>query len=345
MRLAGLFLSVVALLAFVSCGDQDPVSSVSEEGVTAPAGKLTISATKAGGYRGKRVQRSVYQAEMRALNAQDLDKHLAYMTNDVVYDGVPAPPPMQKEAYRAFLELYFQGFPDLLNNEQRILCAGNICVGEWIATGTHLGDFMGIPPTGNEVQNPNLIIVEFDGDKIKKIIHYLDMAAVMVQLGVMPAGDSPSLVPSFELPDPAPTGLSPMAAHAEFIARLNNTQDPAAIAEMMPRDGQISFAAFGMVPLDRDAFTAFNELFFQGFSDLQHRDVRRVNMGDGWVLWEGIVTGTHDGPYLGIPATDNSVVIRAASITRWDADGLLREGYVYSDGLTLLTQVGAIPAP
>jgi len=53
MRYVGLLLSVVALLAFVSCGDQDPVSSVSEEGLAAPAGKLTVSANKAGGYRGQ----------------------------------------------------------------------------------------------------------------------------------------------------------------------------------------------------------------------------------------------------------------------------------------------------
>lgn len=51
MRALGLLLSAIAIMAFVGCGDEDPVSSVPEEELSIPAAKLTVSRTIAGGYR------------------------------------------------------------------------------------------------------------------------------------------------------------------------------------------------------------------------------------------------------------------------------------------------------
>ena len=133
MRLAGLFLSVVALLTFVGCSDQDPVSSVSEEGLVAPAGKLTASATKAGGYRGERGQRLVYQDMLDALNAHDLDQWMSYWTDDLIWDNVTLPPALSgKEALAAFMTDFFRGFPDFRARPQRTFCSGTTLVVESI---------------------------------------------------------------------------------------------------------------------------------------------------------------------------------------------------------------------
>ena len=51
MRALGFLLSAIAIMAFVGCGDEDPVSSIPEEGLSTPAAKLTISRTIAGGLR------------------------------------------------------------------------------------------------------------------------------------------------------------------------------------------------------------------------------------------------------------------------------------------------------
>ena len=115
MRNIGLLFGLITVLAFVGCGEDGPVSSVTEDGINAPAGKLTVSATTAGGYRGPREQRMIFQNMLDAFNARDLDKHNSSLTEDVVYDGVPAPPPTQgKEAlrtpclqYRANFQIFF----------------------------------------------------------------------------------------------------------------------------------------------------------------------------------------------------------------------------------------------
>ena len=61
------------------------------------------------------------------------------------------------------------------------------------------------------------------------------------------------------------------------------------------------------------------------------------------VIIEGVMTGTHVGIYAGIEPTGQSMDLRAAVFFLFDGDRLLRET-VYYDELTLLTQLGALPA-
>jgi steroid delta-isomerase-like uncharacterized protein len=57
------------------------------------------------------------------------------------------------------------------------------------------------------------------------------------------------------------------------------------------------------------------------------------------------VTGTHQGEFMGMPATGSSVDIQLIDITRFGADGLAREHWGVTDALTMMQQLGAIPAP
>ena len=153
-----------------------------------------------------------------ALNTHDLDTIMSYWTDDAVYNYAPLPTPFEgKEAVRAFFGALFVGFPDFATTEGRTLAANNIVVVEHGLDGTHQGEWMGVPPTGNAVSLPHIDIYEFEGDKIKRAASYLDATSVMIQLGVVPTPDMPTLVPSFTLPDAEPTGLSPMEADVEHM--------------------------------------------------------------------------------------------------------------------------------
>jgi len=274
-----------------------------------------------------------------ALNAHDMDLWLSYLTDDPVFDYVPLPTPMNgKEEIRSFFEDLFVGFPDIGTIEGRVLSAGNIVVVEHIIGGTHLGVWQGIPPTGNTGPTPHIDIYEFEGDKIKRMTTYLDVVGLMVQLGVMPVPEIPPLVPSFTLPDPEPTGLSPLEANAELLARWN-AHDMASFAKMIHPDAKLMESAIGMA--DRDTFIASSEQLFQGFSDMRGEFVRSIDMGDGWVAIEAVFTGTHDGMFNGIPATGRVGMLRAASIRRFDAEGLLTDLSLYYDNMTIMTQITA----
>jgi steroid delta-isomerase-like uncharacterized protein len=56
-------------------------------------------------------------------------------------------------------------------------------------------------------------------------------------------------------------------------------------------------------------------------------------------------TGTHEGDFMGLPATGKSVDVQLMDIIRFGDDGLAHEHWGVFDALTLMQQLGAIPAP
>jgi len=290
--------------------------------------------------------RAAMQGMLDAVNAHDTAQMSSYWTNDIVYDFVAQPPALNgKQEVAAFFEGVFQGAPDFHSTQTRILVSGNTMVTEAVATGTHLGEISGIPATGNNLQLAPLHIWEFEGDKIKRATEYLDMASMLMQMGLMPAPelDPALLVPSFPLPDAEPTGLAPLEAAAEFVSRWN-ASDLSGMAQMIHPDANILVAPLG-IPLSRDAYVSVGEMMFQGFSEMPMEIVQAIDMGDGWVVCELLITGTNDGPYMGMPPTRRSITLRGASLQRYNSEGLLTDLSSYYDNLSLLAQFGVFPPP
>jgi steroid delta-isomerase-like uncharacterized protein len=82
---------------------------------------------------------------------------------------------------------------------------------------------------------------------------------------------------------------------------------------------------------------------FAGFPDLQW-DVQETTVEVDRVASFSFWTGTHQGEFLGIPATGRSVKVEAWNLDRFQ-DGQLTESRIIMDVMGLLTQLGAIPAP
>jgi steroid delta-isomerase-like uncharacterized protein len=56
-------------------------------------------------------------------------------------------------------------------------------------------------------------------------------------------------------------------------------------------------------------------------------------------------TGTQQGEFMGMPATGRSIDVQLIDIIRFGDDGLAHEHWGVFDALTLMQQLGAIPAP
>jgi predicted ester cyclase len=65
-------------------------------------------------------------------------------------------------------------------------------------------------------------------------------------------------------------------------------------------------------------------------------------MDDG-VLIPGIITGTHDGKWAGVPPSGNRVNVPAVETFDFDGDRLLCEKVCF-DMATVQTQMGVLPA-
>jgi len=213
----------------------------------------------------------------------------------------------------------------------------------WDVVETHLKGNRLIPlenfltPPGNPVQLPMLAFVDFEGDKIKRLTAYADMDGQMIQLGVAPAPAMPPLVPSFTVPDPEPSGLSPVEVSDELLARWNSG-DLVGFFRMTHADATFFDTGFG-IPLGRDEYVAACEMLLSAFPDLKGQFTRTIDLGDGWVAVEVVFTGTHNGPFMGVPATGRPLVLRAGSLRHFDGDGLLTDFSLYYDMVSLMAQI------
>jgi steroid delta-isomerase-like uncharacterized protein len=107
------------------------------------------------------------------------------LTDDFVeHEELPPGIPEGKDAPKALMTMMRDAFPDFNVTVEEMLQDGGKVITRARFSGTHRGDYMGIPPTGKTFDIPVIDIVEFrDG---KAVAHWgvMDTAAMMEQLGV-----------------------------------------------------------------------------------------------------------------------------------------------------------------
>ena len=96
------------------------------------------------------------------------------------------------------------------------------------------------------------------------------------------------------------------------------------------------------VRMDRDGHRHFIRQLRTAFPDLTEAVTATIVEGDR-VVTRVVTTGTHLAEFSGVPATGRSIRIESVNIDRVE-DGRIRERWLIADGLTLLQQIGAIPA-
>jgi steroid delta-isomerase-like uncharacterized protein len=125
-----------------------------------------------------------------AWNAHDADGVAACYAEDAVLTDVGLPDPLRgRAAIRDSVAGYLAAFSDFRAEDVgEPIVSGNRAAQEWKVTGTHDGDLMGIPPTGKSATTYGCGATEFGDDGlIHRGGNYWNAAALMQQLGVMPA--------------------------------------------------------------------------------------------------------------------------------------------------------------
>lgn len=80
--------------------------------------------------------------------------------------------------------------------------------------------------------------------------------------------------------------------------------------------------------------------FRTGFPDLDHPEVHLVGAGDT-VVARLTGTGTHEGPFMGIEPTDETMEVTAMEMYRIE-NGFVVEGWLNVDMLGLFQQLGVV---
>ena len=98
------------------------------------------------------------------------------------------PIPGQKPGAAGFKEAlagFKKAFPDLKSVAQDIIAQADKVVGRFTVTGTHQGEFMGYPPTGQQFTYEEIVIVRLKDGKIVEHWAVADVLAMMEQLGAI----------------------------------------------------------------------------------------------------------------------------------------------------------------
>ena len=93
------------------------------------------------------------------------------------------------EGVRQFIFMLRAAFPDLHVTVEDVIAEGDKIVQRWTGRGTHQGELMGIPPTGNRVSVAGITISRFKDGKVSEEWEVYDMMGMMQQLGAIPSSE------------------------------------------------------------------------------------------------------------------------------------------------------------
>jgi predicted ester cyclase len=79
---------------------------------------------------------------------------------------------------------FYEAFPDYRHSIEDVIAEGDRVVVRCVCTGTHTGDFMGMPPTGMAFEHGVIVIGHISGGKIVKAWVQEDNLWMMQQLGL-----------------------------------------------------------------------------------------------------------------------------------------------------------------
>jgi steroid delta-isomerase-like uncharacterized protein len=116
------------------------------------------------------------------LDAVDRYLHPAFVNHDAPFPGAPPGP----EGMRVAASMYRQALPDWHSDVEQLIAEDDIVVEVFTASGTHRGQLMGVPGTGDTLTLRGVNIFRIEADRIVERWGRLDQLAVLQQLGLVP---------------------------------------------------------------------------------------------------------------------------------------------------------------
>jgi predicted ester cyclase len=103
---------------------------------------------------------------------------------------IHTPLPIQATGARALKQVWpllLRGLPDVHITIEDLIAEGDKVVSRNSVTGTHQGEYMGLPPTGKSVTYNEIFILRFVNGRIAETWGVVDVFSQLKQLGVIPA--------------------------------------------------------------------------------------------------------------------------------------------------------------
>ncbi|HEY0602565.1 MAG TPA: ester cyclase [Herpetosiphonaceae bacterium] len=117
------------------------------------------------------------EAWFAAASSHDAEQLRAFLLPETRYEDVPSGTVNEGvEAVLNFFQMTWSAIPDFKMEPQHAFQSGDDVAAEWLATGTHLGDFPGLPATGNAFHARGVSLMQVAGDKLRRVSDFCDLA-------------------------------------------------------------------------------------------------------------------------------------------------------------------------
>jgi predicted ester cyclase len=270
-----------------------------------------------------------------ATNVLDFDSFDSYVAEDYVeHDPIPGQKPGReglKEAYKIFAG----PFPDAYFVFADLICEGDIVFGRGEISGTHEGEFFGIPGSGKKVHWTGTRLFRVRDGRVLEGWFNVDLVSLLQQMGAIPGWQEPPPVP------PMPTGAPGTREESRAIMQrlidelwgqgnldlADELFHPAAICPNAP-----------MLPVGPEGTKQIAQMVLSAFPDYWVRIDMMAAEADR-VAARITQGGTHEGEFFGVPPTGKSVEWTEMAMLRI-GDGKILATWFDSDIAGLMQQLG-----
>ena len=91
--------------------------------------------------------------------------------------------PEQAEAAKQEASDFRRGFPDVVSTIEDLIAEGDRVAARWSARATHQGEYVGVPPSGREVEFTGISVYRIEAGRIAESWTVEDELGLMRQIG------------------------------------------------------------------------------------------------------------------------------------------------------------------
>ena len=121
----------------------------------------------------------------RCWSSHDLNQMLDLCTDDIEYEDLALPHQIRgKQQLEAFFRSTLVTFPDFSMQVSNIVANDSYAAGEWLMSGSFLGESFGDAPTGKGFRVPGCCVMRIQNGRIRRHRDYWNLLTFNRQVGV-----------------------------------------------------------------------------------------------------------------------------------------------------------------
>jgi steroid delta-isomerase-like uncharacterized protein len=277
----------------------------------------------------KAIAQRYYQEIMNEANLAVIDE---LMSPDFLFTIPTHPEPYRgPDGFKNLVTMLHGAFPDVHLKVEHLLVDGDTVVGHWIGSGTHIGGSLhtvkgDIPPSGKHFVIDGVSWLKIVNGKVVESLANEDTLSLLQQIGVIPA----------------PAHEANKAITGSYFNDVINGGNLELIGEIIAPEFVMHWPLLPHPMRGQEGLKHFVTMLRTAFPDIRYTIEREMaDQEMAAIRWT--MAATHQGEFLGTPASGNSVHLQGVNIFRINESQIV-EIWVNENDLGLLEQIGRIPA-